>query len=124
MRLIRRSVMSISSLLSISSSVRSVDALSGPIQIGLTGSIGMGKSTITNHFKTLGFGVFDADAVVHSLYGPNGEAVPLIAKVFPDVIVNNAVDRTKLASYVLMSSEGDSPSYSIMLYLANHHQHH
>ena len=78
----------------------------GPIQVGLTGSIGMGKSTISNHFRKLGFGVFDADSVVHALYGPGGEAVPLIAKHFPDVVVDNAIDRTKLASHVLDTSTG------------------
>ena len=78
----------------------------GPIQVGLTGSIGMGKSTISNHFRKLGFGVFDADAMVHILYGPGGEAVPLIAKHFPDVVVDNAIDRARLAIHVLDDSSG------------------
>ena len=78
----------------------------GPIQVGLTGSIGMGKSTISNHFKKLGFGVFDADEMVHVLYGRDGEAVGLIAEHFPDVVVDNAIDRTKLAAHVLDVSSG------------------
>jgi dephospho-CoA kinase len=71
------------------------------IQLGLTGSIGMGKSTISNHFRKLGFPVFDADLEVHRLYSEGGEAVPLLNEVFPDVIVGNAVDRNKLMSKVI-----------------------
>ena len=48
---------------------------SGPIQLGLTGSIGMGKSTITKQFRKLGFNVFDADAMVHKLYSNGGEVI-------------------------------------------------
>ena len=55
-----------------SSSAADALATSGPIQLGLTGSIGMGKSTITSHLRRLGFDVFDADATVHTLYGANG----------------------------------------------------
>lgn len=71
------------------------------IEIGLTGSIGMGKSSIANIFKTLGFPVFDSDAVVHSLYAENGEAVPYIKELLPDVIINNTVDRKLLGQHIL-----------------------
>ncbi|MFC3161701.1 dephospho-CoA kinase [Ciceribacter thiooxidans] len=65
------------------------------IVIGLTGSIGMGKSTTAALFAEQGIPVNDSDRVVHELY--RGEAVPLIAAAFPDVIVEGVVDRTKLS---------------------------
>ncbi|MDI6836610.1 MAG: dephospho-CoA kinase [Rhizobiaceae bacterium] len=65
------------------------------IAIGLTGSIGMGKSTTAALFEEQGIPVIDSDRVVHELY--RGEAVPLIAAAFPDVIVEGVVDRTKLS---------------------------
>ena len=76
-----------------------------PLQIGLTGSIGMGKSTVTNHLRTLGFQVFDADATVHALYDAGGEAVSPIRNLFPDSIVDNKVDRRKLSEYVVGHDE-------------------
>lgn len=63
--------------------------------IGLTGSIGMGKSTVAAMFRERGIGVFDADAVVHRLYA--NEAVPLIEAAFPGTTVDGKVDRSKLA---------------------------
>ena len=64
-----------------------------PLQIGLTGSIGMGKSTVTNHLRNLGFQVFDADATVHALYDTNGDAVEPVRSLFPDAVIQNKVDR-------------------------------
>ncbi len=66
------------------------------IIVGLTGSIGMGKTVTANMFQDAGAYIFDADAAVHELYGKNGAAVPLLRAVFPDVIVDGAVDREKL----------------------------
>lgn len=63
--------------------------------VGLTGSIGMGKSTAANHFRDLGIGVFDADAAVHDLYETT--AVPLIDTAFPGVASDGRIDREKLA---------------------------
>lgn len=80
----------------------------GPIRLGLTGSVGMGKSTISNHFRKLGFHVFDADAIVHSLYGCGGEAeaVSFTAKSFPDVVLDNSINRSRLAAQMLDASTG------------------
>jgi len=69
------------------------------IILGLTGSIGMGKSTTAAMFAALGVPVNDADAVVHELY--RGTAVPLVAEAFPDAIVDGAVDRNRLSAAVL-----------------------
>jgi len=65
------------------------------IVIGLTGSIGMGKSTTAKLFAEEGVSVLDSDAVVHDLY--RGEAVAPIAAVFPDAVIGSAVDRDRLS---------------------------
>jgi len=64
--------------------------------LGLTGSIGMGKSTTARLFAEEGVPVHDADAVVHKLY--EGEAVPLIERAFPGTTADGKVDRAKLAA--------------------------
>ena len=68
--------------------------------LGLTGSIGMGKSTVANMLRRLGVPVHDADAAVHRLTGRNGAAVPLIAKSFRGVVVDGRVDRRRLGDRV------------------------
>jgi len=71
-----------------------------PMMIGLTGSIGMGKTETAKMFARLGVPVYDADAAVHRLYEKGGAAVPEIAKVFPDSIVDGRVDRAILTKHV------------------------
>jgi dephospho-CoA kinase len=71
------------------------------LQIGLTGSIGMGKSTVANQLKLLGFPVFDADHHVHKLYSSGGAAVEPLSLLFPHVIFDNSVNRTKLMETVM-----------------------
>ncbi len=68
--------------------------------IGLTGSIGMGKSTTAKMFEDAGAYIFDADAAVHGFYAKGGAAVPLLRAVFPDVIVGGAVDRALLSKHL------------------------
>lgn len=67
------------------------------IVLGLTGSIGMGKSTTAKMFAAEGAVVWDADAAVHRLYGPGGAAVAPLEQSFPGVVVDGAVDRARLA---------------------------
>ena len=67
------------------------------ILLGLTGSIGMGKSTTTAMFADLGAVVWNADDAVHRLYAPGGAAVGAVSEAFPGVVVDGAVDRTLLA---------------------------
>jgi dephospho-CoA kinase len=67
--------------------------------LGLTGSIGMGKSTTARLFAEAGVPVYDADATVHMLY--EGEAVPAIEAAFPGTTVDGKVDRNKLSARVV-----------------------
>ena len=72
-----------------------------PFIIGLTGSIGMGKSTAAAMFEREGVPVFDADAEVHRLQGTGGALVPAIEARFPGTTGPNGVDRQKLGAIVL-----------------------
>jgi dephospho-CoA kinase len=67
--------------------------------LGLTGSIGMGKSTTAKLFSEAGVPVYDADATVHRIY--EGEAAPVIEAAFPGTTVNGKVDREKLSASVV-----------------------
>jgi dephospho-CoA kinase len=75
------------------------------ITIGLTGSIGMGKSTTAQMFAEAGAPVYDADAEVRRLYAPGGEAVPLVEAAFPGVVRDGGVDRGLLGARVLGDPE-------------------
>ena len=71
-----------------------------PYLVGLSGSIGMGKSETAKLFARLGLPVYDADAAVHALYEPGGAAVAGIAEAFPGSVKNGRVDRGELARQV------------------------
>jgi dephospho-CoA kinase len=75
------------------------------IRLGLTGSIGMGKSTVSRMFAEEGVPVFDADAVVHELQGPEGALVEEIERRFPGTTGPEGVNRGALAERVLGERE-------------------
>lgn len=73
------------------------------IVIGLTGSIGMGKTTAAKMFAEMGVPIYSADDAVHRLYA--GRAAPLIEKAFPGTVTNGVVDRQKLSAQVLGNAQ-------------------
>lgn len=74
--------------------------------VGLTGSIAMGKTETAKMFEALGCPVFSADRAVHRLYERDGTAVPEVERLFPDAIVDGAVDRERLSVHVLKDPAG------------------
>lgn len=74
------------------------------IKLGLTGGIGMGKSTVANMFAQHGIPSFNADEVVHALQAPNGGALPALAKEFPDLVTGGILNRAGLRALVLADS--------------------
>lgn len=68
--------------------------------IGLTGSIGMGKSTTARLFAEMGVPVFDADAAVADMYAPGGEAVEPVAALCPDALQSGGIDRSVLSAHL------------------------
>mmetsp|Transcript_9168 Transcript_9168/g.12436 ORF Transcript_9168/g.12436 Transcript_9168/m.12436 type:complete len:289 (-) Transcript_9168:83-949(-) len=79
-----------------------------PFVLGLTGSIGMGKSAVSAMMRELQIPVLDADQVVHSLYSPGGAAVTLVAEAFPGSLQGGAISRTHLSKYVINNQENMS----------------
>ena len=75
-------------------------------RLGLTGGIGMGKSTAAQMFRDLGHPVWDADAAVHRLYAKGGAAVAPVGVAFPDALVDGQVDRAALKAALLADPAG------------------
>ncbi len=90
--------------------------------IGLTGSIGMGKSETAKMFAKLGVPVYDADAAVHALYAKGGAAVAPIAEAFPAAVIDGAVDRQALSQAVLGLPEEMKKLEAIVHPLVGHAQ--
>ncbi|WP_370033935.1 dephospho-CoA kinase [Qipengyuania mesophila] len=76
-----------------------------PLIVGLTGSIGMGKSTVAAMFEAAGVPVFDADAEVRAMQGPDGELVPAIESAFPGSTDEGGVSRDRLGALVFGDPE-------------------
>ena len=79
--------------------------MSRPFVVGLTGSIGMGKSTVAQMFREAGVPVFDADAEVHKLQGPHGPLLPAIEAAFPGTTGPTGLDRPALGALVFANPE-------------------
>ncbi len=73
--------------------------------VGLTGSIGMGKSTAASLLRSRGLPIYDSDRSVHALLARGGKAVPKITRVFPDVIEDGAVNRRRLGERVFRDED-------------------
>ena len=89
--------------------------------LALTGSIGMGKSTVAAMFADAGIPTFDADATVRELQGPGGRLVPLIEARFPGTTRDGAVDREALSAAVL-SDRDELAALEAIVHPAVHHE--
>ncbi len=75
-----------------------------PYRLGLTGSIGMGKSTTSGFFREMGVPVWDADAAVHRLYAQGGAAVEAVRQICPEAVTTTGVDRAALKRWIAQDS--------------------
>jgi dephospho-CoA kinase len=91
------------------------------ITLALTGSIGMGKSTVAAMFAEAGVPTFDADAAVRQLQGPGGRLVPLIEARFPGTTRDGAVDREALSAAVL-GNRDELAALEAIVHPAVHHE--
>jgi len=91
------------------------------IRLALTGSIGMGKSTVADMFRRAGVPVFDADAVVRRLQGPDGALVARIEERFPGTTGKQGVDRDALSQRVL-GDPGELAALEAIVHPAVHHE--
>jgi dephospho-CoA kinase len=91
------------------------------ITLALTGSIGMGKSTVAAMFADAGIPVFDADATVRALQGPGGRLAPLIEARFPGTTRDGAVDREALSAAVL-GDRDELAALEAIVHPAVHHE--
>jgi len=90
--------------------------------LGLTGSIGMGKSTASDTFRRFGIAVYDADAAVHAMMMPGGSAFAKICKAFPDVCSKTCIDRKQLGDIVFVDKEALGRLESIIHPLVRKHK--
>jgi len=91
------------------------------ITLALTGSIGMGKSTVAAMFADAGIPTFDADSVVRALQGPGGKLVPRIEERFPGTTRDGAVDRDALSAAVLVDRD-ELAALEAIVHPAVHHE--
>ncbi|WP_294123107.1 dephospho-CoA kinase [Sphingomonas sp.] len=91
------------------------------ITLALTGSIGMGKSTVAAMFAEAGIPTFDADAAVRQLQGPGGRLVPMIEARFPNTTRDGAVDRDALSAAVL-GDRDELAALEAIVHPAVHHE--
>ena len=80
---------------------RGAGAMSRPYRLGLTGSVGMGKSTTARLFAEAGVPVWDADAAVHRLYAAGGAGAAAVAGLAPQAVAGGAVDRDRLRDAII-----------------------
>ncbi len=92
------------------------------IVLGLTGSIGMGKTTTAQAFKTRGVPVFDSDLAVHKLLAAGGDAVELVARRFPESLKSRAIDRAALGTAVFADPAALRDLEGILHPLVRRHQ--
>lgn len=92
-------------------------------KLGLTGSIGMGKSTVSQMFVRHGVPLWDADKAVHELYSTGGAAVEPVGAAFPGCVIDGAVSRPLLGPFVVGNEEGIKRLESIVHPLVAAHRH-